>query len=144
MLRRMIACVAVMGALLTPAGGRADDLAAYVRHALEQMEYEWAGRSYERQYFLEQSNLAQGQTWTRAFTSEAQSVTFVAGCDQDCTGLSMTVFDVANGRLVDQRRGYGKSMQMTVWPGTGRRLIAVLTMEGCSTEICYFAFAAVH
>lgn len=126
------------------AAAKAQELAGYVRHALEQMEDEWAGRAYTHSYFIAQDSLQQGGSWTQSFNSGAEAVTLVAGCDQDCSGLSLTVFDRASGRLLDQRRGYRKSMQMTVYPGANRHLVAVLTMEGCATRVCYFALTAVH
>lgn len=144
MLHRTLAAVALSAAVAAAPGARAQELASYIRHALDQMEAEWASRTYSRSYFVTQDSLRQGAAWTQNFTSAAASVTLVAGCDQDCSGLSMTVLDRTSGRLLDQRRGYGKSMQMTVYPGAGRPLIAVLTMEGCATNVCYFAFTAVH
>lgn len=144
MLHRTLAALTFATGLVAGPTAQAQELAGYVRHALEQMEAEWAGRSYSRSYFIVQDSLQQGGSWTRSFNSEAGAVTLVAGCDQDCSGLSMTVFDRASGRLLDQRRGYGKSMQMTVYPGADRHLVAVLTMEGCATSVCYFAFTAVH
>ncbi|HEV7354161.1 MAG TPA: hypothetical protein VGN74_13645 [Brevundimonas sp.] len=144
MLHRTLAAVLLCAALAAATGARGQELTSYIRHALDRMEAEWAGRSYSRSYFVAQDNLRQGAAWTQNLTSAAASVTLVAGCDQDCSGLSMTVFDRASGRVLDQRRGYGQSMQMTIYPGAGRPLIAVLTMEGCATEVCYFAFTAVH
>ncbi|MDO1558166.1 hypothetical protein Q0812_01815 [Brevundimonas sp. 2R-24] len=142
MLRGILLGAALAVGVAAPAA--AGDLAGYVRHALEQMEYQWNNRTYSRQYFLEQGNLQQGGSWTYSFNTAADEVIFIAGCDQDCSGLSMTAFDRASGRLIDQRRGSGKSMEMRVRPGTGRHVIVSLTMERCSTQVCYYAISAVH
>ncbi|MFC0632960.1 hypothetical protein [Brevundimonas balnearis] len=132
------------GALAIGGPAGAGELASYVRHALDQMEYQWADRPYTRSYFITQNNMGQGASWTQSFVSGASTVSLVAGCDQDCSGLSLIVFDRASGQSLGQRRGYGKSIEMTVSPGANRHLVAVLTMESCATEVCYFAFTAVH
>jgi len=144
MLHRSLAALVLAGAVAVAPGARAQELAGYVRYALEQMEAEWAGRRYAQSYFVDQHNLRQGAGWTRNFTSAATAVTLVAGCDQDCSGLSLTVYDRSGGQVLGQRSGYGKSLQMTVYPGSGRTLSAVLTMDRCATSVCYFALTAVH
>jgi hypothetical protein len=143
-LHRTLAAVALSAAVAAAPGARAQELASYIRHALEQMEAEWAGQTYRHSYFVDHHALQQGADWTRTFTSAATAVTLVAGCDQDCSGLSLTVYDRSGGAVLSRRSSPGKSLQMTVYPGPGRTLSAVLTVDRCSTAVCYIALTAVH
>lgn len=144
MLHRTLAAVVLSAALAAAPASRAQELASYIRHALDQMEAEWAGQTYRHSYFVDHHSLQQGASWPRSFTSAATAVTVVAGCDQDCSGLSLTVYDLSGGAVLSRRSSSGKSLRLTVYPGPGRTLSAVLTMDRCSTAVCYVALTAVH